>query len=150
MNENNQDTPLERKCGYYQVNPDVTTIYVGNLIYKKTEKQVQELFGRYGSVKYAKIVLDPKTGKGKGIGFVQMPNKKHANEAIKDLNGKNIDGRTLKVSIAEERDPEKFSKAPQTYKKKAKETKSEEDLNTKPKKRKRDKGLKVLFNHLVK
>ena len=61
----NSDAPSERKCGYYQVNPEVTTIYVGNLKFNKTEKQVQELFGRFGSVKYSKIVLDQKTGKGK-------------------------------------------------------------------------------------
>jgi RNA recognition motif-containing protein len=145
------DAPTERKCGYFQVNNEVATIYVGNLKYNKTEKQVQELFGRFGSVKYSKIVLDQKTGKGKGIAFVQMPNKRHAQEAIEGLNGTQIDGRAIKVSIASERDPDKFLivKAP----KKPSQTKritevEEEEVIARPTRRKRDKGLKILFNHL--
>lgn len=144
----------EKKCGYFQVNPDVTTIYVGNLKYNKTEKQVQELFGRFGSVKYSKIVLDPKTGKGKGIAFVQMPNKKHAREAIEKLNGTQIDGRTLKVSVASERNPEKFEEiraARSIAKAQSKNVTPEVNTETqkpRPSRRKRDKGLKLLFNHL--
>jgi RNA recognition motif-containing protein len=148
---NSTDAPTERKCGYFQVNPDVTTIYVGNLKFNKTEKQVQELFGRFGSVKYSKIVLDQKSGKGKGIAFVQMPNKKHAKEAIEKLNGTLIDGRTIKVSIADERDPDKFT-AVKAQKKSTKVKKVEEEetefSKPRPSRRKRDKGLKILFNHL--
>ena len=136
---------IERKCGYFQSNPNITTIYVGNLRYSKTEKDVKKLFEKFGTVKYSKLVLDDKTSKPKGIAFVQMPNKKQAITAIEKLNGSLLDGRTLKVSIAQER-------APKTeYKKKAPSKKQETEetpVTARSSKRKRDKGLKVLFNYL--
>jgi len=96
----------EHKVGYFQTDLDVVSIYVGNLRYTKDEHAIKEMFAEFGSVKYVKLVVDPKTDKSKGIAFVQMPNKNAADQAIQKMNGKEVDGRTLKVSIAKERNPE--------------------------------------------
>ena len=131
---------IERKVGYFQKDLSVTTIYVGNLKYQKDEKEIKEMFSEFGKVAYVRLVLDSKTQKTKGIAFVQMPNKSAALKAINHFNGKEMDGRTLKVSVAQERNEEKLRL--QTVGKKSKE---EEEIT--PTKRKRDKGLKVLFNY---
>lgn len=76
------------------------TVYIGNLNYEKDELAVRDLFRKYGRVIRVKLVRDPKTNLKKGFGFAQMPNIKDATSAIKELNGKQLDGRTLKVSLA--------------------------------------------------
>ncbi len=103
----------EHKVGYFQTDLDVTTIYVGNLRYTRDEHSIKEMFKEFGTVKYVKMVVDPKTDKSKGIAFVQMPNKKAATTAITTMNGKQVDGRTLKVSIATERNPAARAEAAQ-------------------------------------
>lgn len=131
---------IERKVGYFQKDISVTTIYVGNLKYQKDEKEIKEMFSEFGKVAYVRLVLDSKTQKPKGIAFVQMQNKSAALKAINHFNGKEMDGRTLKVSVAQERNEEKLRL--QTV---GKKVKTEEEIA--PTKRKRDKGLKVLFNY---
>jgi len=76
------------------------TVYVGNLNYKKDEIEVRNLFRKHGKVIRVKLMKDPKTNLKKGFGFVQMPNKDDALKAIKEFDGKQLDGRTLKVSLA--------------------------------------------------
>ncbi|MEX0940635.1 MAG: RNA-binding protein [Candidatus Babeliales bacterium] len=75
-------------------------IYVGNLSYSVTEDQLRELFAAYGEVVSAKVVTDKFTGNSKGFGFVEMGSKEQAQEAIAQLDGKEIDGRRLRVSTA--------------------------------------------------
>jgi RNA recognition motif-containing protein len=77
------------------------TVYVGNLNYKKDEIEVRNLFRKHGKVIRVKLMKDPKTSLKKGFGFVQMPNKEDALKAIKEFDGKQMDGRTLKVSLAQ-------------------------------------------------
>jgi RNA recognition motif-containing protein len=147
---NDEGEFLERKVGYYQQDDTVTTLYVGNLSYKKDEYQIKAMLEKFGKVKYVKIVVDPKTSVSKGIAFVQMPNGKHAKLAIDALNDNLIDGRTLKVSIAKQRaNPmaaDKITKMPE-------ETKTgieSEEIVRKRTSRRRPRGLKVLFDHLKK
>lgn len=73
------------------------TIYVGNVNYTMTEEDVKRIFEVLGKVDAIKIIRDKKTGKSKGFGFLDMPNKKEAMEAIKTLDGKTVGGRNLRV-----------------------------------------------------
>lgn len=100
----NPNSYLDTKIGYFQKDSSVTTIYVGNMSYEKTEIEIKALFETYGKVNYVKLIKDNKTHNSKGIAFVQMPAKKEAQMALTKLNGMQVDGRTLKVSIAQEKD----------------------------------------------
>ena len=60
--------------------------------------------GEFGEVISAKIVMDRETGRSKGFGFVEMPNDEEGNAAIAALNEKEIDGKTLAVSVARPRE----------------------------------------------
>ena len=88
--------------GYLKKDDELTTIYVGNLSYNKTEQALLEIFRNFGYVTFVRITRDRETLRSKGIAFVQMQNNKSAEKAIKVLNGSQLDGRTLKVSIAVE------------------------------------------------
>jgi RNA recognition motif-containing protein len=78
----------------------MTKLYVGNLSYGMTESTLRSLFERYGAVKSVKLITDRDTGGSKGFGFVEMPHDVEAQRAITALDGKEIDGRTLKVNEA--------------------------------------------------
>ncbi len=75
-------------------------IYVGNLSYKMTDEDLRKLFSDFGTVEESKIVSDRDTGRSKGFGFVEMPNQAEGEEAIRQLNGKEIEGRSINVNIA--------------------------------------------------
>jgi RNA recognition motif-containing protein len=82
-------------------------IYVGNLPFNTTAADLESLFGEYGQVDSAAIINDRETGRSRGFGFVEMPNDAGA-RAIEELDGKDYNGRNLKVNEArprEERGP---------------------------------------------
>jgi RNA recognition motif-containing protein len=79
-------------------------IYVGNLSYKMTDDSLGNLFKSYGSVSESKIVMDRDTGRSKGFGFVEMPNQSEGDEAIRQLDGKEVEGRNIKVNVAKPRE----------------------------------------------
>ncbi len=79
-------------------------IFVGNLSWKTTEEQLKAHFEQYGQVISAKIVIDQMTGKSKGFGFVEMAEADAAATAIRELNGKTLVDRPLRISLAQERD----------------------------------------------
>ena len=78
-------------------------IYVGNLPYSTTEDELREAFSQHGEVASVNIISDRYTGQSKGFGFVEMPNNEEALAAIEGLNGKELDGRTLRVDQARPR-----------------------------------------------
>lgn len=79
----------------------LTVLYVGGLAYSRTPHDIKRLFSNYGKVHSVKIVNDPKDPKRKkGYAFVFMTNALDAQKAIKNLNLKTVDDRTLRVSIA--------------------------------------------------
>ncbi len=78
----------------------MTTIYVGNLSFKTSEDQLQELFSEYGDVATAKIITDRETGRSRGFGFVEMNNDGEADNAIEDLNESEFMDRALVVNKA--------------------------------------------------
>jgi len=79
-------------------------IYIGNLAYSLTEKGLEELFSEFGVAENARIITDRDTSRSKGFGFIEMPNQAEAVEAIKQLDGKDVDGRNLKVNEAKPRE----------------------------------------------
>ncbi|MGC9512219.1 MAG: RNA recognition motif domain-containing protein [Fidelibacterota bacterium] len=75
-------------------------IYVGNLPWGVTEEALKTLFSEYGTVDTARVITDRNSGRSKGFGFVEMSNDSDAQEAIEALNGKEMDGRALRVNEA--------------------------------------------------
>lgn len=96
---------------------EYTTVYIGNLKYTRDETDLKRLFSQFGEVKSVSVVLDSKTQISKGIAFVKMVNKADALIAIKELNGQKLDGRTAKVSIANDRFKEEEPIKPPSVKK---------------------------------
>ena len=78
-------------------------LFVGNLSYETTEMSLRELFGQAGNVSETKIVLDRETGRPRGFGFVEMGSDEEARNAITQLNAREVDGRAINVSEAQER-----------------------------------------------
>lgn len=79
-------------------------IFVGNLSYDATEHSVRALFEQYGSVDRVSIVTDRDTGRAKGFGFVEMSVNAEAENAIAELNGRDLDGRPMNVNEARPRE----------------------------------------------
>jgi cold-inducible RNA-binding protein len=75
-------------------------LYVGNLPYSVGDSELQRLFEAHGSVVSAQVIMDRDTGRSKGFGFVEMGNDNEAQAAIADMNGKEVDGRSLTVNEA--------------------------------------------------
>ncbi len=73
-------------------------IFVGSLPYSIVEADLEEAFADYGDVKSVKIIMDRESGRSKGFGFVEMPNDDEAKKAIEELNGAEVEGRTIVVN----------------------------------------------------
>ena len=83
-------------------------LYVGNLSYNVTDAQLKDFFSSAGTVESAAIISDKFSGRSKGFGFVEMSTEEEAQTAVKSLDGKEMDGRQIKVNEArpmEERKP---------------------------------------------
>ena len=78
-------------------------LYVGNLSYNTTEMDLRDAFGQFGTVADAKVVMDRETGRPRGFAFVEMSTDQEAQEAIAQLNGRELDGRAINVNEAQER-----------------------------------------------
>ena len=78
-------------------------LYVGNLSYGTTEMSLREAFERLGQVAEVKMMLDRETGRPRGFAFVEMATDADAQRAIAELDGRDLDGRTIKVNPAQER-----------------------------------------------
>lgn len=80
-----------------------SNLYVGNLTFNTTTADLETLFAQHGDVKRAQVINDRDTGRSRGFGFVEMESQEGASAAISALNGTDLDGRDLTVSIAKER-----------------------------------------------
>ncbi len=78
-------------------------IYVGNLAPDTTEDELRQAFAEHGQVVSAKIIKDRYTFESRGFGFVEIPNKAQATEAIDKLNGAELGGSILRVNEAKPR-----------------------------------------------
>ena len=81
----------------------MTKLYVGNLPFTATEDSVRALFTPHGTVERLSLITDRDTGRPRGFGFVEMSNA-DATRAMQALNGKDFDGRALKINEAQERE----------------------------------------------
>src|SRR5260370_28484655 len=81
-----------------------TKLYVGNLAFQTTSEELQELFAQAGTVQSASVVEDRDTGRSRGFGFVEMSSNEEAAAAIDQFNGKEVNGRALKVNDAKPRE----------------------------------------------
>ncbi len=73
-------------------------IYVGNLSYDSHDEELKALFEQYGQVSSVRVVTDRETGRSKGFGFIEMPDRAEAQKAIDALNGNDFMGRPLRVN----------------------------------------------------
>ncbi len=78
-------------------------LYVGNLKFTTNTADLRAMFGEHGEVAEAIVIEDRETGRSRGFGFVEMSTAEEAQKAISAMDGKNIDGRQLKVNLARER-----------------------------------------------
>jgi RNA recognition motif-containing protein len=77
---------------------ETMNIYVGNLDYQLTEDNLKVVFQAYGDVESVRIITDRDTGRPKGFGFIEMPEKEEALKAIEALNGTELGGRKITVN----------------------------------------------------
>jgi cold-inducible RNA-binding protein len=75
-------------------------LFVGNLSWETTDESLQQFFSEIGEVTEAKVIVDRFKNRSKGFGFVTMATEELATQAMEQLNGKELDGRELNVSIA--------------------------------------------------
>ena len=81
-----------------------TKLYVGNLSYDATENDLQDAFQAYGTVTDVNLITDRATGRSRGFAFVTFATPEAAKAALDALQGKDVKGRSLKISEARERE----------------------------------------------
>ena len=81
-----------------------TKLYVGNLSFNTSSQDLETMFAEAGTVQSANIVEDRDTGRSRGFGFVEMSSAEEAQAAITAFDGKEFDGRSLKVNEAKPRE----------------------------------------------
>lgn len=76
-------------------------LFVGNMNFQTTESDLRELFAPFGQVTRVHVAVDRETGRARGFAFVEMANDEEAAKAIAALNGKEFEGRNLRVNEAQ-------------------------------------------------
>jgi len=82
---------------------ETNKLFVGNLSWGLDWRELKDIFKEFGEVSFVRIVTDRETGKSRGFGFVEFENAEDATRAKEEMNGKEIDGRELKIDFAQER-----------------------------------------------
>jgi len=78
-------------------------IYIGNLPYSISEDELRDLFAAHGEVTSANIIMDRDSGRSKGFGFIEMPDKAQGEAAINAINQTDVQGRSVRVNEARPR-----------------------------------------------
>jgi cold-inducible RNA-binding protein len=78
-------------------------LYVGGLPYSISDRQLEELFSQHGTVESARVIIDRMSGRSRGFGFVEMSSQEEAQAAVQNLNGSDLEGRSLTVNEARPR-----------------------------------------------
>ncbi len=78
-------------------------VYAGNLSFITTEENLQKVFSIFGKIESVSIIKDKINGNSKGFGFVTFEEENAAAQAVHTLSGKEVDGRKIRVSFAEEK-----------------------------------------------
>ena len=81
----------------------MSKLFVGGLAWATDENSLKTHFANYGEVTDAKVISDRETGRSRGFGFITFAEESSANEAMENLNGSELDGRTIRVDSATER-----------------------------------------------
>jgi len=79
---------------------DKRRVYFGNLSWGMDHLDLQDLCAEFGSVEDSRLITDRETGRSRGFGFVTMSSESEADEVVNQLNGQDVDGRVLRVNIA--------------------------------------------------
>ncbi len=82
----------------------MTKLFVGGLPYAVNNQELTDLFAEYGTVVSAVVITDRNTGQSKGFGFVELEDDAQAQKAIEEMNGKDVGGRSIAVSVARPRE----------------------------------------------
>jgi RNA recognition motif-containing protein len=90
-------------------------IYVGNLSRQADEVELKTLFSEYGEVKCVRLITDSLSGESRGFAFVEMEDLSEATLAIRELNGHQHEGRTLKINEAKPRGPKVYNSFSSNY-----------------------------------
>lgn len=85
---------------------ETNKLFVGNISWGIDWRQLKDIFGEFGEVAFVRIVSDRETGKSKGFGFVEFTNVEDAVKAKDAMQGKEIDGRELRIDFAQEKKEE--------------------------------------------
>ena len=80
-------------------------LFVGGLAWATTDETLHEHFATYGNIVEAKVIKDRDTGRSRGFGFVTYEESDSATQAQENLNGSELDGRSIRVDTATERRP---------------------------------------------
>ena len=86
-------------------------IFVGNLPFTTRDEDLRSAFARFGAVDSAQVIIDRQTGRSRGFGFVEMPDREEAQEAISGMNGADLSGRSLTVNEARPKAPRREERA---------------------------------------
>jgi RNA recognition motif-containing protein len=78
-------------------------LFVGSLSWNTDDRGLEEAFSRFGEITDAKVITDRDSGRSRGFGFVTFADASAAQKAVQEMNGAQLDGRTLNVDIAQER-----------------------------------------------
>jgi RNA recognition motif-containing protein len=81
-----------------------TKLYVGNISFNTSNSDLEQMFGKVGTVLSSNIIEDRDTGRSRGFGFVEMSSKEEADNAIASFNGTEVNGRELLVNEAKPRE----------------------------------------------
>ncbi|KAG6494523.1 28 kDa ribonucleoprotein, chloroplastic-like [Zingiber officinale] len=85
--------------------PSSLRIYVGNLPWQVDDARLEQIFSEHGKVVEARVLYDRESGRSRGFGFVKMESQAEMEDAIAALDGQSLDGRAIRVNVAEERPP---------------------------------------------
>jgi RNA recognition motif-containing protein len=75
-------------------------LFIGSLAYATTDDSLRAFFEQIGQVASARVITDRESGRSKGFGFVEFENEDDNQKAIEQLDGKELDGRTISVGLA--------------------------------------------------
>jgi len=78
-------------------------LFVGSLGWNTKDEVLREAFARFGEVTEAKVITDRETGRSRGFGFVTFANPEDADAAVAEMNGAELEGRTIKVDVAQDK-----------------------------------------------
>ncbi len=85
-----------------------TNLFIGNFSWNLSENDLREIFAPYGELERVELIVDKFSGTSKGFGFVKFKYEEDAERALKELNGKEVDGREIVVNVSRAREPRDY------------------------------------------